>query len=50
LHKDKFGVLKGRLRENKFKNLKCNLQLQQNIFTVATKTNEAAVQASFSIS
>jgi hypothetical protein len=50
LHKDKFGVLEGRLRENKLKNLKCDLQRQQNVFTVATKTNEAAVQASFIIS
>jgi hypothetical protein len=50
LHKDKFGVLEGRLRENKLKNLKCDLQRQQNIFTVGTKTNEAAVQASFIIS
>jgi hypothetical protein len=50
LHKDKFGVLEGRIRENKLKNLKCDLQWQQNIFTVATKTNEAAVQASFIIS
>jgi hypothetical protein len=50
LRKDKFGVLEGRLRENKLKNLKCDMQLQQNIFTVTTKTNEAAVQASFIIS
>jgi hypothetical protein len=50
LHKDKFGVLEGRLRENKLKNLKCDLQWQQNISTIATKTNEATVQASFIIS
>jgi hypothetical protein len=50
LHKDKFGVPEGRLRENKLKNLKCDLQRQQNMFTVTTKTNEAAVQASFIIS
>jgi hypothetical protein len=50
LHKHKFGVLEGRLRENKLKNLKCDLQRQQNMFTAATKTNEAAVQASFIIS
>jgi hypothetical protein len=37
LHKDKFGVLEGRLRENKWKNLKFDLQWQQNILTVATK-------------
>jgi hypothetical protein len=46
LHKDKFCVLEGRLRENKLKNLKCDLQRQQHIFTVATETNEAAFQAS----
>jgi hypothetical protein len=50
LHKDKFGVLEGMLRENKLKNLKCDLQRQQNILTVATKTNEVAVQASVIIS
>jgi hypothetical protein len=37
LHKDKFGVLEGKLREDKLKNLKSDLQRQQNIFTVATK-------------
>jgi hypothetical protein len=37
LHKDKFVVLEGMLRENKLKNIKCDLQRQQNIFTVATK-------------
>jgi hypothetical protein len=48
LHKDTFGVLEGTRRENtKLKNLKCVLQRQENIFTVANKTNEAAVQASF---
>jgi hypothetical protein len=50
LRKDKFVVLEGMLRENKLKNIKCDLQWQQNIFTVATKTNEAAVQVSFIIS
>jgi hypothetical protein len=35
LHKDKFGVLEGGLRDNTLKNLKCNLQRQQNIFTLA---------------
>jgi hypothetical protein len=50
LHKDKFSVLEGRLRENKLKNLKCDLQWQQNISTIATKTNEATVQESFIIS
>jgi hypothetical protein len=50
LHKDTFGVLEGKLREDKLKNLKSDLQRQQNIFTVATKSNEAAVHASFAIS
>jgi hypothetical protein len=36
LHKDTFGVLEGKLRENKLQKLKCDLQ-QQNIFTFATK-------------
>jgi hypothetical protein len=38
------------LREDKLKNLKSDLQKQQNIFTVATKSNEVAVHASFAIS
>jgi hypothetical protein len=50
LHTDMFGVLEGKLREDKLKNLKYDLQRQQNIFTVATKSNEAAVHASFAIS
>jgi hypothetical protein len=50
LHKDKFGVFEGKLREDKLKNLKSDLQQQQNIFTIATKSNEAAVHASFVIS
>jgi hypothetical protein len=50
LHKDRFGVLEGNLREDKLKNLKSDLQQQQNIFTVAAKSNEAAVHASFVIS
>jgi hypothetical protein len=50
LHKDKFGVLEGKLREDKLKNLKSDLKRQQNMFTVATKSNEAAVHASFAIS
>jgi hypothetical protein len=43
LHKDKFGVLEGELREDKLKNFKSDLKRQQNIFTVATKSNEATV-------
>jgi hypothetical protein len=39
LHKDKFGVLEGTLKEDKLKNLKCDLQRRKNTFTVATKTN-----------
>jgi hypothetical protein len=34
LHKDKFDVLEGRLRENKLKNLKCDLQRQHNILVL----------------
>jgi hypothetical protein len=37
LHKDKIGVLQGKIREDKLKNLKCDLQWQQNILNVATK-------------
>jgi hypothetical protein len=47
LHEDKFGVLEGKVKEDKLKNHKCGFQLQQNVFTVANKTVEAAVQASF---
>jgi hypothetical protein len=50
LHKDKFGVLQVKLREDKLQNLKAHLQLQQNIFTAATKSDEAAVHASFDTS
>jgi hypothetical protein len=50
LHKDKFGVLEGKLREDKLKNLKSDLQRQKNIFNAATKSNEAAVHSSFYIS
>jgi hypothetical protein len=38
------------VREGKLKNLKSNLQRQQNIFTVAIKSNEAAVHVNFAIS
>jgi hypothetical protein len=37
LHNDAFGVLKGKLREDKLNDLKSDLQWQQNIFTVTTK-------------
>jgi hypothetical protein len=37
--------LEGKLREDKLKNLKSDLQQQQTIFTIATKSNEAAVHA-----
>jgi hypothetical protein len=38
LHKDKFGVPEGKLREDKLKDLKSDMQRQQNIFTVAKKS------------
>lgn len=50
LHKDHFGVCAGKLRNGQLKKLNCNLQQQQKIFTVVTKTNKAAVQASLIIS
>jgi hypothetical protein len=49
LHKDKLRALEEKLREDKLKNLKCHSQRQQDVFTVATKTNEPAIQASFCI-
>lgn len=49
-HKDKYGVIEAKLREDKLKNLKSNLQWQQNRFTVATKSHEVAVVASLAIS
>jgi hypothetical protein len=50
LGKTKFVILERNLGEYKVKNFECNLQRLQNIFTVATKTNEAADQARFIIS
>jgi hypothetical protein len=50
LHKDKFGVLEVKLMEDKLRNIKTHLHLQQNIFTAATKSSEAAVHASFDTS
>jgi hypothetical protein len=47
LHKYKFDVLEGMLREDK--ETECDIQLQQDIFVIATKTNET-VQASFIMS
>jgi hypothetical protein len=49
LRKPKFGALEGKLQGHKLKKLKCDLHWQQNMLTVATKPNEAAVQASFII-
>jgi hypothetical protein len=40
LYKDKFGVLEVKLREDRLRNLKSDLQRQQNIFTVATKKKQ----------
>jgi hypothetical protein len=50
LHKNKFGVLELKLREDKLRNLKSDLQRQQNIFTAATKSDEAVIHANFAIS
>jgi hypothetical protein len=50
LHKDKFGVREVRLREDKLRNLETHLQLQQNVFTGATKSCEAAVHVHFDTS
>jgi len=37
LTEHKFGVLKGKLREDKWKNLKCNILWQQTVFSLANK-------------
>ncbi|XP_017770200.1 PREDICTED: general transcription factor II-I repeat domain-containing protein 2-like [Nicrophorus vespilloides] len=49
-HRDKYDVFEGKLREEKLKKLKLDMQRQQNIFTVATKSNDAAIHASFAVS
>ena len=49
LRKHKFDVLEVKLREDKLKKLKCDLQWQQNMLTVTTQTNEVAVEASFTV-
>jgi len=36
-----------KLRDDKLKKMKYDLQLQQNVFAVMTETNEVAVEASF---
>lgn len=46
LYKHKFGAFEVKLREDK---LKCDLQWQQNIFAVMTKTNKEEVEASFPV-
>jgi hypothetical protein len=38
-----------KLRDDKLKRLKCDLQRQQNIFAVMTETNEVTVEASFTV-
>jgi hypothetical protein len=50
MHKEKFDDLEGKVREDKFNLLKSDLQRKQNEFTVANKSNEAAVYSSFSLS
>jgi hypothetical protein len=39
-----------KLREDKLQNIKSDLQQEQNMFTVATKSNETAVHGSFGVS
>jgi hypothetical protein len=43
LRRDNCCVLDRTLREDKVKKLKCYFQRQQDLFSVATETNEAAV-------
>lgn len=38
-----------KLRDDKFKKMKCDLQRQQNMFAVMSETNEVAVEASFTV-
>jgi len=38
-----------KLRDDKLRKMKCDLQQQQNVFAVMTETNEAAVEASFTV-
>jgi len=38
-----------KLRDDKLRKMKCDLQRQQNVFAVMTETNEAAVEASFTV-
>jgi hypothetical protein len=49
-HKEKFGRLEGKLTEDKFNVLKSDLQWQHNALTVANKSSEASVYASFALS
>jgi hypothetical protein len=44
-----FGVLEMKLRDDKLKRLKCDIQQQRNILAVTTETNEVAVEASFTV-
>jgi hypothetical protein len=48
IHKGNFGHFEGKLREDKFKLLKLDLQ-QHDVFTAHNKLSEAAVYASFSL-
>lgn len=43
------NILEMKLRDDKLKKMKCDLQRQQNVFAVMTETNEVAVEASFTV-
>jgi hypothetical protein len=49
LHKEKFGHVEGKLKENKFNVLKSDLQRQQKVFTIASKSSEAMAYASLTL-
>jgi hypothetical protein len=38
-----------KLRDDKLKKMKCDLQWRQNMFAVMTETNEVTVEASFTV-
>jgi hypothetical protein len=50
LYKAKFGLLKGKLKGDRLKTLRYDLQQQKNKFTFDNKSNEAAGHASSAVS
>ena len=50
LHKKKYHVYKGKMRQEKMSELKSSLVKQKSYFTDINKASEASVKASFAIS